>query len=117
MIFSFIKQEAPASGFSVLGAVSFGAVSFIESFSIFPYLGLGVNDLSTFLGLGKGVMQRIVTYFLILWLLAMAATLRIRLQKAKILLVKIVSIIDPKSTYIQLASLQHLVNGIENQNT
>ena len=49
-------------------SVVLGAVSFVTSIVFFPYLGLGVNDMSTFLGLGKGVMERIVIYSLVLWI-------------------------------------------------
>jgi hypothetical membrane protein len=63
-ILSFKKQEAPVSYISAV----LGAVSFVTSIVFFPYLGLGVNDMSTFLGLGKGVMERIVIYSLILWI-------------------------------------------------
>jgi hypothetical membrane protein len=63
-ILSYRKQEAPLSYISAV----LGFVSFVTSIVFFPYLGLGVNDMSTFLGLGKGVMERIVIYSLILWL-------------------------------------------------
>jgi hypothetical membrane protein len=62
-ILSFRKQEAPLSYISAV----LGIVSFITSIVFFPYLGLGANNMSTFLGLGKGVMERIVIYPLILW--------------------------------------------------
>jgi hypothetical protein len=61
---SFRRQEAPQSYISVV----LGIVSFVTSLVFFPYLGLGVNDMTTFLGLGKGVMERIVIYSLILWI-------------------------------------------------
>lgn len=63
-ILSFRKQEAPVSYISAV----LGAVSFVTSIVFYPYLGLGVNNMSTFLGLGKGVMERIVIYSLILWI-------------------------------------------------
>lgn len=63
-IFSFRKQEAPVSYISAV----LGIVSFVTSIVFYPYLGLGVNDMSTFLGLGKGVLERIVIYSLILWI-------------------------------------------------
>ena len=62
-ILSFRKQEAPLSYISAV----LGIVSFVASIVFLPYLGLGANDTSTFLGLGKGVMERIVIYPLILW--------------------------------------------------
>ena len=62
-ILSYRKQEAPLSYISAL----LGIVSFATSIVFFPYLGLGVNNMSTFLRLGKGVMERIVIYPLIQW--------------------------------------------------
>lgn len=62
-ILSFRKQEVPLSYISTV----LGIVSFVTSIVFFPYLGLGANDMSTFLGLGKGVLERIVIYPLILW--------------------------------------------------
>jgi hypothetical membrane protein len=62
-ILAYRKQEAPLSYISAV----LGIVSFVTSIVFFPYLGLGVNDMSTFLGLGKGIMERIVIYPLILW--------------------------------------------------
>ena len=62
-ILSLRKQEIPLSYISA----ALGIVSFVASIVFFPYLGLGTNDISTFLGLGKGVMERIVIYPLILW--------------------------------------------------
>jgi len=63
-ILSFRKQEAPLSYISAV----LGIASFVTSIVFYPYLGLGANDMSTFLGLGKGVMERIVIYSLILWI-------------------------------------------------
>ena len=63
-ILSFRKQEAPLSYISAV----LGIISFVTSIVFYPYLGLGANDMSTFLGLGKGVMERIVIYSLILWI-------------------------------------------------
>ena len=62
-ILCYRKQEAPLSYISAV----LGLVSFVTSIVFFPYLGLGANDMSTFLGLGKGVMERLVIYPLILW--------------------------------------------------
>ena len=62
-VLSYRMQEAPLSYISA----TLGIVSFITSIAFFPYLGLGANDMSTFIGLGKGVMERIVIYSLILW--------------------------------------------------
>ncbi len=62
-ILSFRKQVVPLSYISA----ALGIVSFVTSIVFFPYLGLRANDTSTFLGLGKGVMERIVIYPLILW--------------------------------------------------
>jgi len=65
-ILSYRKQEAPLSYISTV----LGVVSFATSIVFFPYLGLGENDMSTFMGLGKGVMERIVIYSLILWVIS-----------------------------------------------
>ena len=62
-ILSFRRQVVPLSYISA----ALGIVSFVTSIVFFPYLGMGANDTSTFLGLGKGVMERIVIYPLILW--------------------------------------------------
>jgi hypothetical membrane protein len=64
-ILSYREQGAPPSFISAV----LGVVSFVASIVFFPYLGLGANDMSTFLGLGKGVMERIVIYPLILWVI------------------------------------------------
>jgi hypothetical protein len=61
---SYRKQKAPLSYISAV----LGIVSFVTSIVFFPYLGLGVNDMSTFLGMGKGILERIVIYSLILWM-------------------------------------------------
>lgn len=61
---SYRKQKAPLSYISAV----LGVVSFVTSIVFFPYLGLGVNDMSTFLGMGKGILERIVIYSLILWM-------------------------------------------------
>ncbi len=63
-ILTYRKQKAPLSYISAM----LGVVSFVTSIVFFPYLGLGVNDMSTFLGLGKGILERIVIYSLILWM-------------------------------------------------
>ena len=65
-ILSYRKQEAPLSYISAV----LGIVSFVTSIVFFPCLGLEVNNMSTFLGLGKGVMERIVIYPLILWVVS-----------------------------------------------
>lgn len=61
---SYRKQKAPLSYISAV----LGVVSFVTSIVFFPYLGLGVNDMSTFLEMGKGILERIVIYSLILWM-------------------------------------------------
>ncbi len=65
-VLCYRKQEAPLSYISAV----LGVVSFATSIAFFPYLGLGANDMSTFLGLGKGVLERIVIYPLILWMIS-----------------------------------------------
>jgi len=63
-IFSYRKQPIPQSIISL----ALGLISLISVIIFFPYLGLGANDMSTFLGLGKGILERIVIYSLILWI-------------------------------------------------
>ena len=43
----------------------------------FPFLGLGLNDPITFLGLGKGTLERIVIYPLILWMISFGSQLMV----------------------------------------
>jgi hypothetical membrane protein len=62
-VVSFRKQSIPQSIFSLI----LGLLSLISVVVFFPYLGLGANDMSSFLGLGKGILERIVIYSLILW--------------------------------------------------
>ena len=64
-ILSFRRAEAPLSYVSVL----LGVISIACTIAFFPYLGLGINDMSTFIGLRKGVMERLVIYPIILWLI------------------------------------------------
>lgn len=64
-IFSYRSTRAPMSYVSVLlGVVSIGA-----SIAFFPYLGAGVNDMSVFIGLRKGVMERLAIYPIVFWLI------------------------------------------------
>ena len=63
-IISFKRQSAPLSYISL----ALGFTSLISVIVFFPYLGLGANDMTTFLGLGKGILERIVIYSLILWI-------------------------------------------------
>ncbi len=64
-ILSFRRADSPLSYVSAL----LGVVSLACAIAFFPYLGLGANDMSTFAGLGKGVMERLVIYPIILWLI------------------------------------------------
>jgi hypothetical membrane protein len=63
-IISYRKQPIPQSIISL----TLGLISLISVIVFFPYLGLGANDMSTFLGLGKGILERIVIYSLIMWI-------------------------------------------------
>jgi hypothetical membrane protein len=63
-ILSFRRADAPLSYVSAL----LGLVSLACAIAFYPYLGLGANDTSTFAGLGKGAMERLVIYPIILWL-------------------------------------------------
>ena len=64
-ILSFRRADAPVSYVSAL----LGVVSLASAIAFFRYLGLGASDMSTFAGLGKGVMERLVIYPIILWLI------------------------------------------------
>ena len=63
-ILSFRRADVPLAYVSVL----LGAISLACTIAFFPYLRLGTNDISTFIGLGKVVMERLVIYPIILWL-------------------------------------------------
>jgi len=64
-IISFRRADAPLSYVSAL----LGVISLACAIAFYRYLGLGANDMSTFAGLGKGVMERLVIYPIILWLI------------------------------------------------
>lgn len=64
-ILSYRRTRAPLSYISVL----LGVVSIGSSIAFFSYLGLGVNDMSTFIGLRKGIMERLAIYPIVLWLI------------------------------------------------
>lgn len=60
---SFKLQKPPLSYLSVL----LGALSLIASAVYFTYLGLPRESFTTYLGLGKGTMGRLIIYPILLW--------------------------------------------------
>lgn len=64
-ILSYRLQEPPLSHISIiLGALSLGAGILFN-----PYLGLPRESLTTYLGLGKGTMERMIIHPILLWTL------------------------------------------------
>ena len=45
----------------------FPSIGVATSAVFFPYLGLSVNDAVTYLGLGKGAMERLAIYPILMW--------------------------------------------------
>lgn len=62
-IASYKLQKPPLSYASVV----LGALSLVASILFYPYLGLPRESVTTYLGLGKGTMERIVIYPILLW--------------------------------------------------
>ena len=62
-IASYKLQKPPLSYASVV----LGALSLVASVLFYPYLGLPRESVTTYLGLGKGTMERIVIYPILLW--------------------------------------------------
>lgn len=48
-------------------SIFLGALSLITMVVFYPYLGLSVGDAVTYLGLGKGGMERLVIYPILMW--------------------------------------------------
>lgn len=70
-IASYRLQKPPFSYISVL----LGALSLMLSVLFFPYLGLPRESLTTYLGLGKGTMERLVIYPILLWIIGFGSHL------------------------------------------
>lgn len=64
-LLSYRIQSRP---FAILSAV-LGGLSLTTIIIFFPYLGLALNDPVTLWGMGKGILERIVIYPLIIWLI------------------------------------------------
>jgi hypothetical membrane protein len=58
-------ERTPLSSISLV----LGAFSIIATVVFFPYLGLNVEDPVTFLGLGKGAMERLAIYPILMWII------------------------------------------------
>jgi hypothetical membrane protein len=58
-----------------------GVFSLIASVVFYPYLGLSVGDTATFLGLGKGVMERLGIYPILLWIIGFGFYLMARTKE------------------------------------
>ncbi len=70
-IVSFKLQKSPLSyAFVVLGVLSLGFGIIFN-----PYLGLPRESFITYLGLGKGTMERLIIYPLLLWTIAFGSHL------------------------------------------
>lgn len=70
-IASYKLQKPPMSYASVV----LGALSLVASILFNPYLGLPRESLTTYLGLGKGTMERIVIYPILLWIIGFGSHL------------------------------------------
>lgn len=51
------------------------ALSLLASVLFFPYLGLPRESLTAYLGLGKGTMERLIIYPILLWIIGFGAHL------------------------------------------
>ncbi len=70
-IVSYKLQKPPLSYTSVV----LGALSLVASVLFYPYLGLPRESVTTYLGLGKGTMERIVIYPILLWIIGFGSHL------------------------------------------
>jgi hypothetical membrane protein len=70
-IASYRLQEPPLSYVSVL----LGALSLAAGIIFNPYLGLPRESTITYLGLGKGTMERLVIYPILLWIIGFGSHL------------------------------------------
>lgn len=70
-IASYKLQKPPLSYVSVL----LGALSLVAGVLFNPYMGLPRESSATYLGLGKGTMERIVIYPILLWIIGLGSHL------------------------------------------
>lgn len=70
-IISFKVLKSPLSQISFI----IGLISLVVMIIFFPYFGLPAEATTTFLGLGKGTMERILIYLLIVWMLIFSISL------------------------------------------
>ena len=61
-VISYKVQKLPLSAISLF----LGCFSLIAIVVFFPYLGLGLHDTSMFLGLGKGALERLIIYSMLM---------------------------------------------------
>jgi hypothetical membrane protein len=71
VLFSFKVLKAPLSHISFI----IGLISLVVMIIFFPYFGLPAESTTTFLGLGKGTMERILIYLLMVWMLLFSCSL------------------------------------------
>lgn len=64
-IISYRMQKSPLTYISIF----LGGLSLIALVVFYPYLGLGVGDTVTYLELGKGAMERLVIYPILMWII------------------------------------------------
>ena len=62
-VVSYKVQKLPLSAISLF----LGCFALVAIVVFFPYLGLGLHDTSMFLGLGKGALERLVIYSMLMW--------------------------------------------------
>jgi len=70
-ITSYKLQKPPLSYASVL----LGALTLVAVILFYPYLGLATESTVTYLGLGKGGMERLIAYPTLLWLVGFGSHL------------------------------------------
>jgi len=70
-IFSYKILDNPFSYLSIL----IGILSIAFLFIFFPYLGLARESTETFIGLGKGTMERIIIYPVMFWIICFSGHL------------------------------------------
>lgn len=70
-ILSFKVLNSPISYLSIV----LGIISLVLLIVFFPYVGLPAESTITFLGLGKGTLERILIYTLMFWMLSFSISL------------------------------------------
>jgi hypothetical membrane protein len=70
-ILSYKVLNPPISYISII----LGSISLVLLIVFFPYVGLPAESTTTFLGLGKGTMERILIYVLMFWIVSFSLSL------------------------------------------